>query len=391
MRSGLLLGALLLLLTPVDAGDVSFWATQRKGANCQNKDVEPAYWQAAAKAGIEYIRLVPDAWPSASRDFLLGNADEFEGLDEDDLGTLRRALDDAEQHGIKVLLTFFSLPGARWVQRNDGVRDYRLWNDSRYHEQSATFWKNVATELKDHPALVGYNILNEPHPEREHRIPGPKASESDKWFASVKGTAGDVNVFNRRVVAAIRSVDKKTPIFLDGPFFASPEGTRFVEPVDAEHIFYAVHFYASWEYVTYRVNKGRYSYPDTMPAAGDTSLPWNREVLRNQLAVVRDWQKQHDIPANRIIVSEFGCDRRVEGARSFLADVIAAINEAGYHWAFYAFRGDGAWGGMDYELGTGKLGWSFWKAVEAGEDPESHKKRAGNPLWAVIQREFRRE
>ena len=43
---------------------------------------------------------------------------------------------------------------------------------------------------------------------------------------------------------------------------------------------------------------------------------------------------------------------------------------------------------MDYELGTGKLGWDFWKAVERGEDPELHKKRGDNPLWAVIQREL---
>jgi hypothetical protein len=34
--------------------------------------------------------------------------------------------------------------------------------------------------------------------------------------------------------------------------------------------------------------------------------------------------------------------------------------------------------------------WSeFWKAVERGEDPDLHKKRGDNPLWAVIQRELR--
>ena len=92
------------------------------------------------------------------------------------------------------------------------------------------------------------------------------------------------------------------------------------------------------------------------------------------------------MPANRVVVSEFGVDRRVGGAETFLRDTIAVLNESGYHWAFYAYRGDGSWGGMDYELGTGKLGWKFWQAVERGEDPEAHKRRGDNPLWAVIRK-----
>lgn len=55
----------------------------------------------------------------------------------------------------------------------------------------------------------------------------------------------------------------------------------------------------------------------------------------------------------------------------------------------HAYRGDGAWGGMDYELGTGKLGSEFWKAVDRGEDPEHYKKRGDNPLWEVIEAALR--
>ena len=61
-------------------------------------------------------------------------------------------------------------------------------------------------------------------------------------------------------------------------------------------------------------------------------------------------------------------DRRVGGARDYLADVVERFERHGWHWAFYAYRSDGDWGGLDYELGTAPLGGAYWKAVEAGAD-----------------------
>lgn len=381
----------MLAIMPVraPAGDASFWSQQRRGANCQNEDVGPAYWRAASEAGIEFIRLVPDAWQSASRDFLIGSADSFVTIDERDMETLIGVLDDAQRFNIKVILAMFSQPGARWIQLNDDVGDYRLWNDKAYHAQCASFWRQVAARLKDHPALLGYNPLNEPHPEKEHGIGDAYGQAAPDWFASVRETAADVNVFNRTVVSAIRDVDPGTPIILDGPFYASPGGLRFVRPIDADAVFYAIHFYGPWQYVTFRVNKGRFAYPDRMPTGeGDGTRVWTIQDLRERMAVVEEWACPNDVPREHIIASEFGVDRRVEGAAEYLGDIILVLNERGYHWAFYAYRGDGSWGGMDYELGTAKLGWEFWEAVERGEDPELYKKRGDNPLWAVIQREL---
>lgn len=57
-----------------------------------------------------------------------------------------------------------------------------------------------------------------------------------------------------------------------------------------------------------------------------------------------------------------------------------------WHWAFYAFREDGTWGGLDYELGTAPLGQAFWDAVRRGEDPERLEHRGPNPQWDVLAR-----
>jgi hypothetical protein len=286
---------------------------------------------------------------------------------------------------MKVVLGFFSQPGARWRQLNEDADDNRLWNDIAYHVQADNFWKQLATALCTHPAIVAYNPLNEPHPEKQARIENPASDAASAWFASVRGTAADVNVFNQHVVAAIRSVDPLTPILLDGPFYSSPGGIRFVEPIDAAGVMYAVHFYGDWSYATFRVNQGRYRYPEAMPAGADRTEAWSIQNLQDQMAAVQQWRQEHAVSARRIIVAEFGVDRRVGGAATFLRDTIAMIDAAGHHWAFYAYRSDGSWGGMDYELGTGKLGWDYWQAVERGEDPEAFKHRHDNPLWAIIQ------
>ena len=90
------------------------------------------------------------------------------------------------------------------------------------------------------------------------------------------------------------------------------------------------------------------------------------------------------------MAAEFGVDRRVGGARECLSDAIVRLDRHGWHWAFYAFRDDADWGGLDYELGTAPLGAAYWKAVEAGGDAEKLKRRGPNPLWDVLERRLKR-
>ena len=77
---------LFALNSPVLADDskIKFWNQQRKGANWFNK-VPTREWLVAAKeAGIDVVRLAPNNWKSEQRDFLIGDADRFEGLIEQD-------------------------------------------------------------------------------------------------------------------------------------------------------------------------------------------------------------------------------------------------------------------------------------------------------------------
>jgi hypothetical protein len=361
-----------------DPGAIEFWSIPRHGANCQNRRLTPEYWRAARRAHIEFIRLIPDEWPTRRRDFLIGDAGAFDSLDSQDLATVRRALDDAQAAGVRVVLTCFSLPGARWRQLNGDEDDARLWTQDGFRTQALSFWRQLAAALRGHPAIVAYNPLNEPHPERAFGMVDPDSATFAEWYRTHRGTLADLNDFNREVVAAIRSADPATPILLDGWFHASARGFTHLEPVADKATLYAFHDYEPWEYATYRINRGRFDYPARMPAG------WTRESGEQAARGIEAWAARYGIARSRIVAAEFGVDRRVGGAREFLSDTIERFERHGWHWAFYAFRDDGDWSGLDYELGTAPLGAAYWKAVEAGTDPESLKKRGPNPLWNVL-------
>jgi len=366
---------------------LGFWNQQRRGANCFNKAITTNYFQSARAAGIEFFRLAPDKWKSRQRDFLIGNADGFEKLDTDDLRQLEQVLDDAHAAGVKVVLTMISLPGARWRQLNNGKNDDRLWRDAKFLTQAEQFWAQLAGELEDHPAIVGYNPLNEPHPERGDGFNDFWTQDIVKWYERRCGSSFDPNEFNRRMVASIRRVDTNTPIILDAAIYAAAPAFAILEPVSEAGVLYSVHMYEPYEFTNHKSNQGRFKYPGVVEVGeARRRIEWNAAEFEKFMQPVTEWARRHQVPANRILVGEFGCNRLMPGASEYLSDLATIFEKQRWHWAFYAYRED-EWDAMDYECGTERLPWSYWKSVEAGQNPEFPRKP--NPLWEVLQSRLR--
>lgn len=370
-------------VTP-ERGLQDFWSTQRRGANYFNQSPSNEWFAAARAKGIEFARLAPDKWKSAQRDFLIGNADAFEEIPADDFDILKKALDDAHKNNIKIIITLLSLPGSRWKQNNDDKHDLRIWQNETYQKQAITFWKKLAELLKGHPAIVGYNILNEPHPELLSGIEDPQSLELEKWYSSIAGTSADLNLFYREIVQAIREVDPTIPLILDTGVYATPWAIRYLTPINDPRIMYAFHMYEPYAFTTRKVNNGRFTYPGVISsdASGEQSTHWDSDYITHYLDCISQWQKQHNIPSSRIVVGEFGCDRMAQGAAAYFEDLISLFNMHGWHWAFYSFRED-SWDNTDYELGTGELDWRYWQAIENGENVDQFRK--DNSLFNIIK------
>lgn len=382
----LVLVAVLSNFHPAFAGDKQdFWNIQRAGANCFNVDVDDEWMRAARERHIQFVRLSFSRWKSSagSRDFLLGNADNYRSLPEVDLKKLIAGLDLAQKWGIKIIVTPLSLPGGRWAQQtSNGKPDLRIWRDGVYQEQAASFWRDLAKALREHPAVVGYNIINEPMPERATEPPlnDSLVEGFGEWYQTrARGTPADLNAFYRKVVAAIRQVDQETPVVLDAGQYATVNAFDYLEPIVDPCIIYSFHQYEPGAYTNFRENKGQILYPGAVKSEDDTRT-WNARAIERYVGRVSEWAKRHNVDHSRILAGEFGVHRKLPGAAEYLADNIAAFNKFGWHWAFYSFREDG-WDGMDYELGTRIV--DYWDS-DAGPRPEPLK-RGDNPIFAPIK------
>ena len=371
---------------------ISFWNHQRKGTNYFNKVPTKAWFDAAANANIKLIRFTYEKWEGERRDFLIGNADDYVGIIESDFQKLKFYLDYAHELNIKVVITPISLPGARWIQMNNGARDDRIWKEDKYRKSAIQFWSDLAIRLKDHPAIVGYTLVNEPHPELFYEKHSFWGKGFDEWYRNIQGGPGDLNLFYNQLVAAIRLVDRKTPIIIETGLFATPWAIEYLEPVDDAKVIYSFHMYEPYAFTTRRINKGRFAYPGKMyieDLGKDFQL--DHQGLWDFFNPVYEWTKKHNVPSNRIWVSEFGCDRTIEGAEQYLADVIDVFNKNKWHWSFYAFRED-VWPAMDYELGTGKVIHTYWGYQDSSllhlNYMEIYSKNQDSGLWNVFKKEF---
>jgi len=381
----LLLGLALDASARTAPRPASYWDAQRKGANWFNRTPTRDWLVAAKAAGIEVVRLAPNKWKSARRDFLIGDADKYEGIVDADFATLKEVLDQANEVGVKIVLTTLSLPGARWKQQNDDKLDLRLWRDDGYQAQAAAFWRDLARRLAGHPAVVGYNILNEPTPERTTPGTGGSPEQLAAWYAKVKGTPADLNRFNARVVAAIRDVDKEMPIVLDTGQWASPDAISYLTPVADDRVLYSVHMYEIYEFTSQQAMNRAASYPGKVWREwGDTKKEMTLDAaeLERILSPVVAWQKRYGVPSDRVFVAEFGCRRTAKGAARYMEDLTRLFDRQRWHWAFYSFRED-VWDAMDYELGTAPVDEKYWQAIERGETPVV--KRGDNPIWSAIR------
>lgn len=371
---------------PVRAADIAFWDAPRHGGNSFNQTPpDEAYFRALKATGADWVRLTWSKWKGEGRDFLIGDADDYKGIPKSDLATLRRVMDAAQAAGIHVVLTPLSLPGDRWSQHNGGKTDDRLWSDKRYWAQSAAFWRDLASELKDHPALAGYNLINEPVPERGQGLDEQALAEARQaWYATHKGTARDLPGFYAHVIAAIREVDADTPVMVDGGWYANAHSFAYWPTALSDtKVLYAFHMYEPYE-ATSGPNIKRdppYRYPGYQGWVGGEKVTWNREVLRAYMAAPFDWAAAKGVPVNRVVAGEFGCVRVWADCAAYLGDVLDVLSERKAHWAFYSFRED-VWDAMDYEIPPAFPSGRFYYLQEQGKAAQIPR---NGPLMDIIR------
>ena len=174
-----------------------FWNQQRRGANCQNRQVTPEYWPRGARRRHRVHPTHSRRMADQDRDFLMGSADAFDTLNVEDLATLRRVLDDA--HG----RAFASCSRSSRSPARDGssstvTATMRVCGPSRSFARR--HWRSGASSPPSSAASGdrAYNPLNEPHPERAFGLVDPDSAEFVAWHRDHRGTPADLNASTAR-------------------------------------------------------------------------------------------------------------------------------------------------------------------------------------------------
>jgi len=131
--------------------------------------------------------------------------------------------------GIYVILDLHAAPGGQTGRNiDDSAHDQpELFMDKKFQDRTVNLWVKLATRYQDEPAVAGYDLLNEPLPSGAPTDYRPQ-----------------LEPLYQRITQAIREVDKKHIIILEGANWAN-DWSVFTTRFDDNSV-YQFHYYC-WD------------------------------------------------------------------------------------------------------------------------------------------------
>jgi endoglucanase len=232
---------------------------------------------------------------------------------------LDAAMDWCTKYGIYVILDFHALQGWHnpdWHSDNAHVH-ILLYQHKLFQDRFVSLWKEMAKRYKDHPALAGYDLMNEPCTRVQY---DDYDSPYYDWNA--------LNAVHRKAAQAIRDIDSKHILFLEGDNFACEYDGLDVTFDD--NIVVSTHNYMA-------PTGGGKPYPGEIDG-----LYWNRDIVAAELGMhsgTRLALKHH----KPIFVGEFGTwyagyPEAIAYRAAALDDQLGVFDSAGVHWAIWTWK-----------------------------------------------------
>jgi hypothetical protein len=308
------------LVVPEVDGD--FKGTERVGPPYQQKDFDQL-----AEWGANYIVLsVPGIFTENP---------PYE-IDQKVQENLDRLLDMAVKADLFVTIAFRTGPGrAEWSLCCSGEKEYKeyfndkVWTDAKAQQAWTEMWKATAERYRNHPEVVGYELMVEPDAEDILlNIWNP-----EDFFPKYANTLYDWNQFYPKIVKAIRQVDQDTPIIVGSSGYSSIRWLPYLISIEEYKIVYDVHQYEPFSAYTHQESGSRHGYPGNYDIDNDgIKDAFNKEWLRGQYAIVQQYANEHKAA---MAVNEFGVKRFVPDAAKFTSDQIEIIESFGWNYAVW--------------------------------------------------------
>ena len=223
---------------------------------------------------------------------------------------LERACTFAQKYNLKIILDLHAAPGAQnYDWHSDSSGKALLWANQANQKKLFLLWEKLVARFKDEPAILGYDLLNEPV------VYGENATKV-------------ITAFYKQLIKRIRAVDKTKILYLEGNIWA--QQVDFLSELIAENIHISVHSYEPFDY-TLNVTPGL-KFPGTTPSGF-----WDEAAIKKQL------EKYYAFAAKNktyIYVGEFGINWRGGncGEEKWLKTMIDCFNEFNFSWTYWTYK-----------------------------------------------------
>jgi endoglycosylceramidase len=194
------------------------------------------------------------------------------------------------------------------------VRGQGLWLQDHYGDA----WAAVAARFRDHPAVLGYDLINEPSPGSALSFDSPPDGTMAAFDRSY------LTPFYQRMVGRIREVDPDGWIFYEPVFLVPAGGGRsYVGPLQdprpgESRIAYFPHLYS----IAIEANR---VYGPT-----DVTIPSWRTSRLVEVAATK----------TPVLIGEFGLIDSVQNGLAHLRDVLAMADRTTSGWAYWEYNSD---------------------------------------------------
>jgi endoglucanase len=242
----------------------------------------------------------------------------FEYLEEG-FKRLDGAFEWCARHGIAIILDFHAVQGWQnpdWHSDNAHVH-IMLYEHRLFQDRFVALWEQMAKRYKDHPALAGYDLMNEPCTRLHYEN---YDSPGYNWQS--------LNAVLRRAATAIRQIDGQHLIFIEGDEFA----TEFdqLDVTFDENLVVSTHNYIS-------PTGGGKPYPGEIDG-----MDWNRDIIAAALGM-HSGTRRALIHQRPIFVGEFGVwyaghPEALAYRVAALDDQLGVFDSAGIHWAVWTWK-----------------------------------------------------
>ncbi|OQX88650.1 hypothetical protein B6D60_01640 [candidate division KSB1 bacterium 4484_87] len=261
-------------------------------------------------------------------------------LDPDIQQNLDDLLDKIYQADMFAVICFRTGPGRSeftffWGEDGDWF-DSSYYNDQVWQSQTAQdawaqMWAYAAGRYKNHPAVVGYDLMVEPNANEVWF----DLWDQDQFYQQYAGTLYDWNQLFPRITNAIRQVDSETPVLVGGMGYSSVDWLPYIVPSADNRTIYTVHQYAPHVY-THQEPPLDKTYPGFFDTDWNgTKENFNQAWLQNLFATIDDFCVQTD---REVAINEFGAMRWEPGVADFMDDEMDLMEQRGMNYALWVWE-----------------------------------------------------